>query len=546
MGYNVGEETPYMRHLRVPVWAGVFLLLLSADAHASNFLILPFENQTKNGNLEWIGESLVEGLSNRLVGPNQYVATREERMAAFDRLGIPAATIISHATMIKLADTMDADYVISGQFSLPAANQLEVHAQVIEMHPMSLNSRFHQQGALSDLLDIQDRMGSDIAQAYGAGLVLPSAPVDRVRLDAWENYIRGLVAPSQQQQIKFFREAARLEPGFSRASLQLGELYFQTRDYSTAIPWLQKLKPGEPNYLEAHFLLGLCYFLLEDYDKSEAAFQVVVRELPLNEVVNDLGAAQSRRNRRAALDNFRKAADSDPNDPDYQFNVGYYQWKTGQYASAAKRLRAVLERHPNDAEARALLARALERSGATAEAAKEREVLARNPAATRYDNADDSVFADLERLKRNYDENSFRQLQMALQTVTEESLSKLPKAQHAEVHLNRGRELFREQNDAEALVQLQEAEALDPAQAETHLLLARLHERNNRAEQAISEAEASLRERNSVDAHLLLAKIYLQQNKLTEARLQARMVLELEAGNIAAQSVLQTVEMRSK
>jgi tetratricopeptide (TPR) repeat protein len=538
-----------MRRFRVLALAGLLPLLLTAGAYANNFLVLPFENQTKNASLEWIGESLVESLSDRLVGPNCYVATREERMAAFDRLGIPAATIISHATMIKLADTMDADYVITGQYSLPSTGQLRVQAQVIELRPFNLNSRFSEEGALGDLLDIQDRLALSVARSYiqgPGGLSLLPVPVTQIRLDAWENYIRGLIAPTQQARIKFFRDAVRLEPGFCRPSLQLGKIYFQNRDYSTAVLWLSKLKREEPNYLEARFLLGLCYFLLEDYDKSEAAFQVVVSELPLNEVVNNMAAAESRKNRKVALDNFRKAADGDPNDPDYQFNLGYWYWKSGQYAPAAQRLRAAVERRPEDAEAHALLARVLERAGNPAEAAKERAALARNPAAMRYDNADDSVFVDLERIKRNYDENSFRQLRMALQSLTEESLSRLPPAKHAEVHLDRGRELFREQNDAEALIELKEAAALNDSQPETHLLLARLQERNGRYEEAIHEAERSIVFHDSIDARLLLAKIYLQQNKLLEAQREARMALEIEPANVAAQSVLKTVEIRSK
>lgn len=535
-----------MRHVRALTLAGLILLLLAAGAHGSTYLVLPFENQTKNANLEWMGESFAEAFSERLVGPNTYVATRDERFAAFDRLGIPASSTLSRATTIKLAETMDAEYIVIGQYALPSPDQLRVTAEVIEMRTLRLSQKFTEEGALRDLLGIQDRLAVRIAHAYNAiDPAMPSIPAAEVRLDAWENYIRGLAAPSPQARIQYFREAVRLEPELVRAALQLGKLYLQNRDYATAVPWLAKLKPDAPNYLEARFLLGICHFLLEDYEKAEGDFQTVLKELPLNEVVNNLAAAQSRRNRRAALDNFRKAEESDPTDPDYAFNVGFSFWKTGQYANAAKRLRQVLERRPNDAEARALLVRALEKSGAGPEAAKERDVLARSPASSRYLDADDSVFQELERIKRNYDEPNFRQLQMALQTLTEQSLARLPREKHAEVHLGRGRELFLVQNDAEALPELQEAATLDPRNADAHLLLARLHERNGRAEEAIREAGAALQINDSVDVHLLLAKIYLQQNKLAEARSEARLALQLEPQSVAAQSVLKTVEMRS-
>jgi Flp pilus assembly protein TadD len=85
--------------------------------------------------------------------------------------------------------------------------------------------------------------------------------------------------------------------------------------------------------------------------------QAVAAEVPLNEVFNDLGAAQLRTNRPEAIENFKKALEGDQADPDYWFNLGYAQWKAGQVADAAKSFREVLARVPDDSEARALLAR---------------------------------------------------------------------------------------------------------------------------------------------------------------------------------------------
>ncbi len=539
-----------MKHLRALWLAGLVLLLLAAGAEGRTCLILPFENQTRNAKLDWISESFSESLGERLSGPYSYVASREERAAAFDLLGIPAAGILSRASMIKLAETMGADYVIIGQYSLGGSNQLQVSAQVLSMKPLRLSGRFTEAGPLSELLEIQNRLAVALSRELDSGQGglpggLAPLPKSQVRLEAWENYIRGLTATNGPQRIKFFREAARLEPGLGNAPLELGRIYFQNRDYSTAVPWLLKLKNDHGGYLEARFLLGVCYFFLEDYEKAEAAFQAVAERLPLNEVYNNLGSAQARRERRTALDNFRKAAEGDPNDPDFQFNMGYWHWKTGQYAAAVRRFRLALEARPNDGEARALLAKSLERAGLLAEAAKERELLARHPAAVRFTNLDDSIFEDLERIKRNYDERSFRQLQMTLETVEEEGLSRLPPGQHAAEHLARGRDLFRDQKDAQALPELREAARMEPNRAEVHLLLARLHERNGRPEEAIREARLSLALENSVDAHLLLAKIYLEQDKLAEAEQQAREALEVQPENVAARSVLKTVKMRT-
>ena len=102
-----------------------------------------------------------------------------------------------------------------------------------------------------------------------------------------------------------------------------------------------------------------------------------------------------------------------------------------------------------------------------------------------------------------------------------------------------------ERRDAEALGELREAVRLNPNQAEAHLLLGWLHERGGRREEAVREARLALTSENSLEAHLLLAKIYLEQERVAEAEQQALQALEVEPENVAARSVLETIQMRT-
>jgi Flp pilus assembly protein TadD len=116
--------------------------------------------------------------------------------------------------------------------------------------------------------------------------------------------------------------------------------------------------------------------------------------VPLNEVLNNLGAALDRRNDSAsAVANFQKAVEGDSGDPDFQFNLGYAQWRAGQFDAAVESLRAAVARKPDDAEATALLGRALKRDGLR---------------------PGDARSEGRERLKTNYDEAAYRQLQAEL------------------------------------------------------------------------------------------------------------------------------------
>jgi tetratricopeptide (TPR) repeat protein len=116
--------------------------------------------------------------------------------------------------------------------------------------------------------------------------------------------------------------------------------------------------------------------------------------VPLNEVYNNLGAAESRTNLTDALANFRKALEGDETDPAYRFNVGYALWKSGDFEAAAQHFRGVLERNPDDAQASLLLAHCANRTGS-------------RPGEVRTEG--------LERLKTNYEESAYWQLKAVLQ-----------------------------------------------------------------------------------------------------------------------------------
>ncbi|MEI9973801.1 MAG: tetratricopeptide repeat protein [Ignavibacteriota bacterium] len=166
------------------------------------------------------------------------------------------------------------------------------------------------------------------------------------------------------------------------------------KDYKIAAGWLERVSKPDPHYLEAQFFLGLCRYNMANFSGAEECFQTVAASVPLNEVYDDLGAAQSRLNQPdTALASFQKALEGDTGDPDYHFNVAYCLWRAKRFDGAVESFRAVLERNPYDAEATSLLGRALKREGPR---------------------LGDPKSEARERLKTNYEEAAFRQLQAEL------------------------------------------------------------------------------------------------------------------------------------
>jgi len=382
--------------------AGFFVFSL----HAESVLVLPFFNHSKPGNLDWVGESISEAIVDALASEGVLVLDRADRMEAYRRLTLRPGAELTHASVIKLGQALDASSVIYGEYEvLPAESgkdqtkgRLVISARMLELKQMRQGPEMSERGVLQDLATLETHLGWQALAAIRG----KSAPAEQefvkarppVRIDAVENYIRGLMASSPEQRNRFFAQAAKLDEHYSPPSYQLGKAFWEKKDYRSAALWLDRVARSDPHYLEARYFLGLCKFQTGDYAGAAQAFELVAASVPLNEVYNNLGAAQSRMNRLPdAIASFEKALEGDDADPDYHFNLGYVLLRSGRTQDAADRFRAALARTPGDAEATTLLGRALSAERGAAR---------------------DPKSEGRERLKTNYDEAAYRQLEAEL------------------------------------------------------------------------------------------------------------------------------------
>jgi tetratricopeptide (TPR) repeat protein len=348
------------------------VLCLNSVIKADTFLILPFFNVSRAQNLDWVGESISEKIRESLASEGIIALDRDDRREAYRRLSMRPNSQLTKASVVVLGESLDAEQVIYGFFELlPAAGNppkgrgtLRITAQILDLKKLSRGPEYMELGQLEDLAGLQTHLAWQTLQ-----FVMPAkAPSEQeflkrqplVRVDALESYVRGLLASNAEQKLNLFTQAVRLEPKYSQANFQLGRMQWEKKNYKLAAETLAKVNPADGNYREATFLLGLCRFHLSDYAAAQAAFELVAQSVPLNEVLNNLGAAQSRRNVPGAIDNFRKALEGDSADPDYQFNVGYALFKQNNLKDAADRFRAVLDRSPEDTEATKMLGRCLQ------------------------------------------------------------------------------------------------------------------------------------------------------------------------------------------
>jgi Tfp pilus assembly protein PilF/TolB-like protein len=508
--------------LRKP--AGIVLSLLFLAAWAVPFsgqqqpsparvsrllLIIPFENTSAAAGTDWISESFPEVLSTRMSPNGFFIMGRDDRLNAFDRLGIPPGAKPSRATLYQVGQQLDADYLVMGDYRVDQAN-ITAHARLMDMERLRLSPEFTESGPLTNLMSIQTALAWDILNTLVPGMIAKDSFIARFpgqRPDVLENYVRGITATNDQEKIKYFKEAVRLEPTHALAMLQLGKSYYKARDYESAASWLARIPKTDANANEAQFYLGLATFYAGHMEKAENAFQTLAARLPLTEVLNNLGVVAARRGEKTARGYFEKTVLTDPNEPDYRFNLAVTLFREGDTQGAARELRELLAIHP-DAEAKTFL-----------EAVASGTQPARIP---------------LERIKRNYDESTFRQIALEIENTNEARLAKSDPASHAAFHVRHGQELLQSGLPGEAEKEFREAVVLDPANAGAHAGLATVLENDQDIAGARNEARMSLKLQPTADAYLVMARLDLAENKSASAAQNLDHALALDPANTAA------------
>jgi tetratricopeptide (TPR) repeat protein len=525
------------------------------------YLVFPFENEGASPRLDWLGEGLEELTVQRLSAAGQQVYSHAGRTAELDRSGLPPTAKLSRASMLRIAQNMDADYVVFGRFTSDGQS-LMVESQILRVSPTRLLPAIRETGPLSSLMDLHLKMLwrllSANGHAYSRSFEDFSKAQRPLRLDAFEHYVRGLLASDDDPRLRELREAARLEPEWPDPDFAIGDAYYARRDCDSALIWFAKVPKTHDRYVEAVFATGVCRLLMNQPEKAEEVFvslqdalrNNLVSGADLPEILNNLALARARQNKiPAAVSDLRRAVELDPDEDDYPFNLGLLALAANDYAAAADYFREASEREPDKAENRSMLILSLERAGKKAEADQERDTAAETfgPDAlpvVRLDAKPDArkdTLVRLERVRTEMDTTALR-LEIVSAGDSANAAAATPDADTPASHLRRGRqELSAGRVDA-AEVEFRAALAADASSASAHNGLAEVYRRRGKFEDSAKELQASLEIRDSAMVRTTLARIYLEQKKPELARAEVERALKLAPKYSDAKELLEHLQ----
>src|SRR5436305_11576584 len=134
-------------------------LLFAGLVHADTALVLSFFNHAKAANLDWVGESIAQSVRDALASEGVLVLEREERLEAYRRLSLRPGAELTHASILKIGESLDASQVVYGFYELLPADpgnpqskgSLRITARVLDVKHTRQGAVYSEVGALEDL-----------------------------------------------------------------------------------------------------------------------------------------------------------------------------------------------------------------------------------------------------------------------------------------------------------------------------------------------------------------------------------------------------------
>ena len=478
----------------------------------------------------WFGEAAAIALGEDLSAVGVAAVSREERVTVFEALQLPMSAPLTHATIIRTGEVIGATAIVVGDVRL--ADRVTVRARVIDLASGRQWPDVTADGPSSEFFTIIARVSKGLAEHLAkAGPAVPTST--RPSVEAFEDYVKGLVATGPDVQVRFLEAALAHAPGDPRTLIALWHVRNAQGDHTRALDAAIKVPAAARESHHARFLAAQSLIALKRYDEAFKALEALHKDVPTAAVSNALGVLQLRRGGTPTNGTpaffFNRALDEASGEPELAFNLGYAYALAGDAASAVYWLREAVRRQPADGTPHVVLSALLVQQAKTVEAQRELD-LAKLLGAVESETAalTDKIARGLERL----------QPELTPSLVRQAAPSGQDQEQTAAYYLDRARRLMDEVRDKEAIDELRRAIYVSPYQDQPHLLLGRVLQRTGRLTEAVGEFTLALWCQESADAHAGLASALLASGKNDAARASALRALAIAPGNALAKDVI--------
>ncbi|MDZ7723967.1 MAG: tetratricopeptide repeat protein [candidate division KSB1 bacterium] len=357
-----------------------------------NIIILSFNNQTGDAELDWLEKGIMEMLISDLSQSRQLdVSLSSQAESALRSLN--GETGVDSAVGLKIARQLNAEMYIFGSFKF-VKDSLLCQVKLLNAKNGRLLQTIRENSAklehvllMVDRISKQLRIGLEVNAQDMPGSDRRLVDVTTSSIEAYEQYTLGIKERERLNHAaarRHFKRAVELDTTFASAYLQLAELGFETNDMRSspidkAIEYIEKTTERESLYIRAHYNLnrgnfikaisiyeelthlypkdvrahyelGSYYFGVgRDYDKAIRSYERAIQINPNHKLAHNQLAYSY-----AAIGELKKAynvletyIDLAPKDANPYDSYGEVLWRQGEIEPAVEQFKIALEKNPD-------------------------------------------------------------------------------------------------------------------------------------------------------------------------------------------------------
>ena len=276
------------------ILGGTFLYLYlnarnSRDNAIDSIAVVPFVNQNRDADTEYLSDGLTESIINNLIQlPSLHVSPRS---SVFHYKG-------KDTDPIKIGEELGVKAVLTGRL-LQRGDDLIVSTELIDVRNNKQIWGDLYNRKLADALSVQQEISREITDRLRLKLSGEEQKQmtrrDTVNAEAYQSYIRGRyywnkrTGDNLRKAIAEFQRAADKDPFYALAYVGLADTYVLLEDYTGATTaetcprakaFAEKALQLDPSLGEAHASLAFTYTQLWQWDQAEAEFKRSIEMSP--------------------------------------------------------------------------------------------------------------------------------------------------------------------------------------------------------------------------------------------------------------------------
>ncbi len=259
------------------------LIVSTRPVLATDWLVLPFANESDEPALDWLGEGIAISLEEHLRSGGQTTIPYDEIRELLSKWHVTRGRSVTLATALKAAEITGVSRVVTGSFRV-AEGKLSVDGKVLDPLGPEVLGEVHEKTRLGNLFDLY----TDLARAVwrSGRKKMPSfrqlnETVEAPPLAAYERYVRARLEAEPGERLDGLRKAAATFPTYALLQYRLAEALYDAGRQDEALNTLIRLHPAR--FLltpEAYLLEGELHFRDEN---PVAAEQAVVAALEIQD-----------------------------------------------------------------------------------------------------------------------------------------------------------------------------------------------------------------------------------------------------------------------